>query len=427
MSCVDTEEIPGKHALSNIQKTLLLRSSQPLQVKVEKKRKRTKHVEERKMSLKVDKCKETSYYFSNNLRWVHPYTFTFCASMKKRWIGMSVMQLYTNEFRGESEEYYKVAVESGKIKVNGETVNKEYQLQPKDVIENTSHRHEPPVLHQDIPIICDEEGMVVVDKPPSIPVHPTGRYRHNSIVFILEREHGHTGLHALHNLDRLASGLLIFAKNESVEKDMSMELRCGVEREIVVRVVGEFPEDEVVVEQPVATVSQHLALCHVQDGGDKCSTTFKRLSYNGVSSVVSCKVSTYRLHQVRVHLRWLGHPIVNDPIYNHPTAWGSGERKNQMKDVIEHLERERKDKGEGNVVSDAKRRKVEDDSPVVYTTSDIGDEYVDKDCNDCKKTWKQPFPSELLMYYHALSYKGRNWEYKTPTIPEWAKDDWITD
>lgn len=61
-----------------------------------------------------------------------------------------------------------------------------------------------------------------------------------------------------------------------------------------------------------------------------------------------------------------------------------------------------------------------------YTSLDIGEQYVDSDCSDCKRTWKQPLLSEMVMYLHSLHYKGPDWEYKT-SIPEWATEGWNAD
>lgn len=83
------------------------------------------------------------------------------------------------------------------------------------------------------------------------------------------------------------------------------------------RVEGEFPEEEIVCSEAIEVVSYKIGVCKVSDKGKDCITKFKRLSYNGTSSVVLCKPQTGRMHQIRVHLQYLGYPVVNDPLYNH--------------------------------------------------------------------------------------------------------------
>lgn len=84
---------------------------------------------------------------------------------------------------------------------------------------------------------------------------------------------------------------------------------------------GEFPEGEIICEEPVLVVSFKVGLNRVLPKGKECRTVFQRLSWNGHSSVVRCLPLTGRTHQIRVHLQFLGYPILNDPVYG-SSAWG---------------------------------------------------------------------------------------------------------
>ena len=175
-----------------------------------------------------------------------------------------------------------------------------------------------------IKILHEDECMLVVDKPPSIPVHPCGRYRLNSITHILEKENGFKNLHTLHRLDRLTSGVLMFAKTRERSLVMDELIRNRiVHKQYLCRVVGEFPDGEVVVDQPVEIYSAKIGVCGVSRDGRDASTIFRKLSYNGKSSVVLATPKQGRTHQIRVHLQFLGHPIVNDPLYNSTVGFDS--------------------------------------------------------------------------------------------------------
>uniref|UniRef100_A0A8C9N7Z5 Pseudouridylate synthase RPUSD2 n=1 Tax=Serinus canaria TaxID=9135 RepID=A0A8C9N7Z5_SERCA len=199
-------------------------------------------------------------------------------------------------------------------------------FQNNDFLRNTVHRHEPPVTAQPIRILAEDEEVVVVDKPSSLPVHPCGRFRHNTVIFILGKEHGLRELHTLHRLDRMTSGVLMFAKTAAVSKRIDeqvrqRQVRAGTQVPQASHGCVAFPEHEVVCEEPILVVSYKVGVCRVDAKGKPCQTLFQRLSYNGSSSVVRCLPRTGRTHQIRVHLQFLGHPIVNDPIYN-MEAWG---------------------------------------------------------------------------------------------------------
>lgn len=97
--------------------------------------------------------------------------------------------------------------------------------QDNDFLRNTVHRHEPPVTAEPVRLLAENEDVVVVDKPSSIPVHPCGRFRHNTVIFILGKEHQLKELHPLHRLDRLTSGVLMFAKTAAVSERIHEQVR----------------------------------------------------------------------------------------------------------------------------------------------------------------------------------------------------------
>ncbi|XP_061189562.1 pseudouridylate synthase RPUSD2-like [Saccostrea echinata] len=260
---------------------------------------------------------ETEYYFENGLRKVYPYFYVFSTFVKGRWFNRTLCDIFINEFTLSKEYDVETLVKEGHITVNGKAVPLEYKIKQGDVIENNIHRHENPVSGETIEVIEDNKDVVVVNKPSSIPCHPCGNYRYNSMIFILGKELGYGNLRTVYRLDRLTSGVLIFTKNEaSTRKYIDDITNRNVEKEYVCRVEGEFPEGEVVCEQPIAKVSFKMGIMKCGADGKPSKTTFTRLSYNGQTSVVKCKPYTGRTHQIRVHLQYLGHPIVNDACYN---------------------------------------------------------------------------------------------------------------
>ncbi|KAG9336320.1 hypothetical protein JZ751_002667, partial [Albula glossodonta] len=280
------------------------------------------------VSFSQEHFQETSYYFEAGLRKVRPYYFDYKTYCKGRWIGKSLRDVFSSEFRAEPLDYYNQAAKQGRIRLNETPVDDlDIILKDNDFLRNTVHRHEPPVSAHPLEILEDNGEVVVVDKPASLPVHPCGRFRHNTVIFILGKERGLCGLHTVHRLDRLTSGVLMFARTLEVSKRLDQLVRDRqLEKEYVCRVEGEFPDGEVVCEEPILVVSFKVGVCRVDPKGKACRTVFQRLSWNGSSSVVRCLPLTGRTHQIRVHLQFLGHPILNDPIYG-SSAWGPGKAK----------------------------------------------------------------------------------------------------
>jgi len=138
------------------------------------------------------------------------------------------------------------------------------------------------------------------------------------VVFILAKEYNLKNLRTIHRLDRLTSGLLMFGRNPRKAREMEHQIRNRqVMKEYVCRVSGEFPEGKTECSQPVEVVSYKIGVCKVSPQGKECRTEFERLSFNGKTSVVLCRPFTGRMHQIRVHLQYLGFPVMNDPLYNH--------------------------------------------------------------------------------------------------------------
>ncbi|RUS72827.1 hypothetical protein EGW08_019420 [Elysia chlorotica] len=289
--------------------------------------------EQKKMAQNDDAgyCKEdfyqSTYYFENGLRKVYPYTFTFATFAKGRWVGRTIENVLEKEFGFDQPEDLEKAFNTGQIHVNNKQVGPDYIVRDCDHLSHKIHRHENPVTWAPIEIIKDTEELVVINKPSSIPCHPCGRYRFNSIVFILGKEMGYTNLRNIYRLDRLTSGVLMLAKTTETTKILEDQVaNRHVQKEYVCRVAGKFPEGLIVVEQPLRALSNKLRLQIVCPTGKASRTEFELINYNGKSSVVRCKPLTGRTHQIRVHLQYLGHPIINDVFYNN-AAWGPGNGK----------------------------------------------------------------------------------------------------
>ncbi|XP_018420860.1 PREDICTED: RNA pseudouridylate synthase domain-containing protein 2 [Nanorana parkeri] len=428
--------------------------------------------------------REAESYVENGLRKVRPYYFDFETYCKGRWVGKSLLEVFSSEFRSEPLEYYKLAAQAGRLKLNKELVTDlNTVLKDNDFLRNTVHRHEPPVTAQPLRIIAESDEIVAVDKPPSLPVHPCGRFRHNTVIFILGKEHNLKDLHTIHRLDRMTSGVLMFAKTLEVSKKMDELVRGRlVEKQYVCRVTGEFPEEMITCEEPILVVSYKIGVCRVDPKGKPCKTVFERLSYNGKTSVVKCFPYTGRTHQIRVHLQYLGHPIVNDPVYN-TEAWGTNRGKRgeinktneellqslieehtakQSLDILDITEEDlpiamKKKESEGceqcpvssePVSSESDQLGTKTDKDIeasVNVTCDVLTEgptqdtdgnvssgvpeesrhdLIDPLCGECKIVRSDPSPKDLVMYLHALRYKGEDFDFSSE-LPEWAKDDWV--
>ena len=199
---------------------------------------------------------------NKRIRVVRPYPFTFATYAKARWLGRTVLDVYVAEFGSYPKSYYQSAITEGRILVNGERADCEYKIKGNDELSHTVHRHEPVVaistsLQQSsssdentshkpyIRVVHEDDNVIVVDKPATLPVHPCGSYNFNSLNHILsDQDPSLEGkLFHVHRLDRLTSGLTIVAKSTETAKILG---KCITDRDhchkvYLARVKGKFP------------------------------------------------------------------------------------------------------------------------------------------------------------------------------------------
>eukprot|EP01132_Coremiostelium_polycephalum_P002752 gene2752-3422_t len=385
---------------------------------------------------------ETSYHFENGLRMVHPYEFTFKVHAKERWFDRKVLEMFSTEFSELPAEIYRRKILRGWIQINQQPVTTGTTIKLNDMISHRVHRHEPPVSDQPVRIISLTDEVVVVDKPSSIPVHPCGRFRHNSLIFILAAEHGLNHLYGVHRIDRLTSGLLMLARTPAAAKAKASQIQQGsVMKKYLALVKGRFPtntedpEGETIVDQPLVIQNMRLGMNHVGENGKPSKTHFKLLSYNAErdTSVVECTPKTGRTHQIRIHLQWLGYPIANDPLYNNEFKKSRGTKSLTSDGLdslysgdIADLDDEDGCNGFGSGSSNNnnnEKNEISESLKALLESQEPDDESIPIKCLDCEnnKKWQDPSTFSFGIYLHALEYKSNEWSYKTE-LPIWAKN-----
>eukprot|EP00980_Cylindrotheca_fusiformis_P029120 scaffold22733_cov214-Cylindrotheca_fusiformis.AAC.2 len=179
------------------------------------------------------------------LRTVEPYPYTFSTFPKARWLGRTVLDVYTTEFGSYPNCYYESAISQGRILVSNRKVDIFYIIKDGDLLTHTVHRHEPAVAvfseHAPyIRIVLETDDVIVVDKPGTVATHPCGGYNAQSLMSILELHYGK--VYTIHRLDRLTSGLVILGKTPTIAREWGkaiMDRNC--KKAYLARVAGKFP------------------------------------------------------------------------------------------------------------------------------------------------------------------------------------------
>ncbi len=223
------------------------------------------------------------------------------------------------------------AIEAGSILVNRSQIKSNYKVRPKDLI-SVFVPHPPQTIGlepEDIPldIVYEDKYVVVLNKASGLVVHP-GIGNHsgtlvNALLFHFgtmpeaANNNGRPGL--VHRLDKDTSGLMVIAREEFALVHLAKQFfNHTINRRYVALVWGSFAEKEGTIEGNIGRHKRHRELMTVYPDGDfgkTAITHYKVLEDLGYVSLVECKLETGRTHQIRVHMKHIGHPIFNDSTY----------------------------------------------------------------------------------------------------------------
>ena len=219
------------------------------------------------------------------------------------------------------------AVEDGRVLVNGKAPNKSYKLMGHEQIEFTPEEPAPiDAVPQDIPldVVYEDDDVIVVNKPSWLVVHPAPGHPDGTLVNALLYHCGDSlsgvggalrpGI--VHRIDRDTSGLIIAAKNDYAHQFLSAQLADHtLARTYECIVVGNLREDSGTVDAPIARDSRDRKRMAVVPGGRRAVTHWTVLARYPGYTHVQCRLETGRTHQIRVHMAYLGHPILGDTVY----------------------------------------------------------------------------------------------------------------
>jgi 23S rRNA pseudouridine1911/1915/1917 synthase len=179
----------------------------------------------------------------------------------------------------------------------------------------------PPLREPDAPnsfgIVYEDEAMLVIDKPPGLPVHPSATYHRNTLTFLLRERYPVETPHIAHRLDRETSGVLVCARSLPDERALKRAFeRREVTKSYLAIARGIVADDEGVIDLPLGRPDEGLhLLMEVRDDGAPARTRFEVVARAPSHTLVALYPLTGRQHQLRVHLSAIGHPIVGDKLY----------------------------------------------------------------------------------------------------------------
>lgn len=262
---------------------------------------------------------------------------------KKSRLDNFVSENLNDQTRSQIQKYIK----EGNILVNSNVVEKTgAKLTSGDVIDITIPDEKPiEAVPQDIPldVIYEDSDVLVVNKPQGMVVHPAAGHPDHTLVNAIlyhskinDNDILRPGI--VHRIDKDTSGLLMVAKNDLAKQSLMKQLKDKTNlREYLAIVHGNFKETNGKINAPIGRSKKDRKKQAVVDDGRSAVTHFTVLEQFDEYSLLRLKLETGRTHQIRVHMKYIGHPVAGDPLYGPKnTLQGNGQFLHAQKLGFEH-------------------------------------------------------------------------------------------
>lgn len=225
----------------------------------------------------------------------------------------------------------QAAAENGSIRVNDKPVKSNYRVKPGDVI--TVVLEYPPreihIIPEDIPIdvVFEDDSFLIVNKPAGLVVHPSYGHYTGTLINALAYRYRHLPIFngndarpgLVHRIDKNTSGLLVIAKNEEAKVKIAKQFFYHTtHRRYIALVWGTFDENEGTITGHIGRNLRDRKIMDVYPDGEHgkhAVTHYKVVERLGYVTLVECRLETGRTHQIRAHMKYIGHPLFNDPEY----------------------------------------------------------------------------------------------------------------
>ncbi|MCM6819681.1 RluA family pseudouridine synthase [Pediococcus pentosaceus] len=245
-------------------------------------------------------------------------------------------KVVTNHYPDLTRSKIQNLIKQEQILVNQAPTTNRYKVSENDVIDVTlpdpvEVSVKPEKMNLDI--VFEDDDVIVVNKPQGMVVHPAPGHENGTLVnglldhAPLARVNGKLRPGIVHRIDKDTSGLLMVAKNDQAMLSLSAQLKAKTnQRKYLAIVHGNFKEEAGTINAPIGRSKKDRKKMAIVEDGRPAVSHFKVLERFTDYTLIECELETGRTHQIRVHLKYIGHPVAGDPLYGpRNTLKGNGQ------------------------------------------------------------------------------------------------------
>lgn len=229
----------------------------------------------------------------------------------------TLIDFLMRRFHYHTLEQWNERIRTGAVALNGRIVATTYVLESKDHIVYVPPAGPEPPVDARFTVLYEDAALLAVSKSGNIPTSPSGKYWHNCLLHVLQRELGLPQLHSVHRLDRETSGVNLFAKTRPAAALLGAAFASGrVAKRYAAIVRGRFPAAEILVNAPLRHAGSLVSIKQaVHPEGRPSVTRFRLRALLPGASLLDVSPLTGRTHQIRAHAAFVGYPIWGDRLY----------------------------------------------------------------------------------------------------------------
>lgn len=234
-----------------------------------------------------------------------------------RYDQQTLIQFLTGHFPHIDRQHWLDELTQGRIVSDAIRVNPDTIVSAGDRFEHIFPDTVEPSVNANIQIVHEDDAIVVVNKPAPLPMHPSGRFNRNTLVWILNQVYQPQQVRPAHRLDANTSGVVVLTKTRKFAARLQPQFESGdVRKQYLALIYGQLKEPNTVSEQPISNTPGPAGCRTIESGGLSAKTKFRQLEvFDDETSLVEAIPVTGRTNQIRLHLWDLGCPIVGDPVY----------------------------------------------------------------------------------------------------------------